>query len=512
MRTKKSIINTIVSLMSQIIIILLGFISRRVLIYSVGVQYLGINGLMTNILTIFSLAESGIGLAIGYSLYKPLANNDIEKIKSLMRFYKKTYQFLAILTAGIGIIFFPFLPIFLKENTTTDASIIYFLFLFSSVSSYLWSYKVTLNSSDQNKYLYTITNTIAQILVLVIKVFVLFYTENYILYLSIDIGTTLIKNIIFSVILDKKYPYLKERNVQKLDDLTKKELFINIKSLFYGKFGYILSQCSDNLVISSMVSINAVGLYSNYTILITSVSGFVTTFSSSVIASMGNLIAEESKERVYDVYKKIDFINYWLYTFSSICLFCLIEPFIRIWLGNEYVLSLSILIITVITFYLKGINSSIDIVKNAAGLYYPGRYISLIEALINLIISILLASKYGLVGVLIGTLISFIICSFWVKPFIVYRDVFSLKFIKYVVWEGEKIVICIIAAVFTYYIQSFVQNGNLLFEFILRAIITITISNAILILRYHNSNEFKFIRGMFDKLCLKLNIKKEIKG
>ena len=131
MRTKKSAINTIVAFASQVIVILLGFISRRVLIYSVGVQYLGINGLMTNILTIFSLAESGIGIAIGYSLYKPLAENDIEKIKSLMRFYKRTYQFLAALTAGIGLLFYPFLPIFLKGNTAPDVTAIYFLFLLS---------------------------------------------------------------------------------------------------------------------------------------------------------------------------------------------------------------------------------------------------------------------------------------------------------------------------------------------------------------------------------------------
>ena len=180
MRTKKSAINTIVAFVSQMIIILLGFISRRVLIYSVGVQYLGINGLMTNILTIFSLAESGIGIAIGYSLYKPLAENDIEKIKSLMQFYKRTYQFLALLTVGIGLLFYPFLPIFLKGNTASDVTAIYFLFLFNSAVSYLWSYKVTLNSSDQNKYLYTIANTVTQIGVLIIKVFILYFTENYI--------------------------------------------------------------------------------------------------------------------------------------------------------------------------------------------------------------------------------------------------------------------------------------------------------------------------------------------
>lgn len=509
MRTKKSIINTVVSLGSQIIIILLGFVSRRVLIYSVGIQYLGINGLMTNILTIFSLAESGIGIAIGYSLYKPLADNDIEKIKSLMRFYKRTYQLLALLTAGIGILFFPFLPIFLKGNTASDTSLIYLLFLFSSVVSYLWSYKITLNSSDQNKYLYTIANTITQILVLIIKVFILYYTENYILYLSIDIGTTLLKNIIFSLIMDKKYPYLKDKNVQKLDLITRKELFTNIKSMFYGKVGYILSQCSDNLVISSLVSISAVGLYSNYTTLITSVSGFVTTFSSGVTASMGNLIAKENKEKVYEVYKKIDFINFWLYSFSSVCLFCLIEPFIAIWLGEKYILSFPILLVSVGTFYLKGINSSIDIVKNASGLYYPDRFVPIIEAIINLFLSIILVHYFGLIGVLIGTLISFILCSFWIKPYIVYRDIFSLKFRKYVFWEGEKIMTFVVMTAIIYFLQSLIYFENIILEFVLKTFFILMIFNIILVFRYYHTEEFNYIKCMVNQIYSKLRVKEK---
>lgn len=509
MRTKKSAINTIVAFVSQMIIILLGFISRRVLIYSVGVQYLGINGLMTNILTIFSLAESGIGIAIGYSLYKPLAENDIEKIKSLMQFYKRTYQFLALLTVGIGLLFYPFLPIFLKGNTASDVTAIYFLFLFNSAVSYLWSYKVTLNSSDQNKYLYTIANTVTQIGVLIIKVFILYFTENYILYLSIDIGCTLIKNIIFSTILDKRYPYLKEKNVRKLDEDTRRKLFVNIKSLFLGKFGYIISQCSDNLVISSLVSINAVGMYSNYTTLITSVSGFVTTFSSGVTASMGNLLASESKEKSYVVYKRIDFINFWLYTFAGIGLFCLIEPFIKIWLGKEYILSFGVLILATVTYYLRGINSGIDIVKSAAGLYYPDRYVPIIEAVINLIFSLVFAIKYGLVGVLAGTLISFLLCSFWTKPYFVYREVFDIPFKKYILWEGEKIVTSMTIAVFTYYSQSFVNLNNIFLEFVLRTILVTVLANGMLILRYFRTEEFTYIKEMTRGILGKITFVKK---
>ena len=483
------------SIISQIIIILLGFLSRRVLIYNVGVQYLGINGLMTNILTIFSLAESGIGIAIGYALYKPLAENDIEKNKSLMRFFKLTYRALAVLTAVIGIAFSPFLPFFLKGNTAPDAYAIYYLFLFSSVVSYLWVYKTTLNSSDQNNYLYTIANTISQIVVLVLKILVLYFTQNYLLYLSIDIATTIIKNVIFSKIVDKRYPYLNDKNVKKLDLETKTRIFKNIKSLFFRKIGYILSQCSDNLVISSMISVTAVGMYSNYTTLISSVSGFVTTFSNGVTASMGNLIASESREKIYEVYKRIDFINYWLYSFSSICLICLTEPFIRIWLGEDYILSKGILIVAILTFYLQGINSAVDIAKNAAGLFYQDRFIPIGEAILNLVLSILLALKWGLLGVLIGTFVSFTALSFWTKPYFVYRDVFNVKFSKYVIWEGKKIFITFVVGGVLFYFASIINLPNIYIDFIVKTFLVVISSNLLLILFFFRTNEFIYIKS-----------------
>lgn len=328
MRTKKSAINMATALISQFIIILLGFISRRVMIDSIGVEYLGINGLMNNILTILSLAESGIGTAMVYALYKPLADNDIPKIRALMNFYKNSYRALATFTALLGLSILPFLDFLMKGNTIENSRIIYLMFLFSSVCSYLYSYKVSMNNADQNKYLSTIFNTVTQILVLIVKVLILYITKNYILFLAIDISSTIVKNIIFSRMMDKRYPYLKDKSKVKLDDESRKSLYTNIKALFFGKIGYILSTCSDNLVISSMISLSTVGLYSNYTTLTSSVTGFVGIFISSIGASVGNLMAMESKDKVYEIFNITKFINFWLYGFSSICLFCLAEPFI----------------------------------------------------------------------------------------------------------------------------------------------------------------------------------------
>ena len=465
-RTQKSVTNTVVSFASQLIVILLGFLSRRVLIYSVGVEYLGINGLMSNILTIFSLAESGIGLAIGYALYKPLAENDIEQIKSLMRFFKYTYRALAIGTAAIGIAFYPLLPFFLKDNTAPDANLVYWLFLLGSVSSYLWVYKTTLNTSDQNKYLYTIASTIAQIVVLVLKVLILYFAQNYILYLAVDIGTTIVKNLIFCRIVDRRYPYLKDKNVRTLDPEVRKSL-------------------------------------------ITSVSGFVTTFSSGVTASMGNLIASETKERAYEVYKRVDFINYWLYTFTATCLLCLVEPFVAIWLGQDFVLTKTILILAVAIYYFKGINSGIDIAKNAAGLYYPDRFIPMAEAIANMVISIVLAKRYGIAGVLFGTLVSFLALSFWAKPYFVCRDVFEVSFARYAVREGREIVVSVLVAAGTWYAVSLVSLENVLLSFGVKALLALALSNGLLLLVYFKTSEFQYLRGLLESAANRIGKRKK---
>lgn len=500
MRTKKSAINMITALISQFIIILLGFISRRVMIDSIGVEYLGINGLMNNILIILSLAESGVGVAMVYALYKPLADNDIHKIRALMNFYKNTYRCLALFTALIGLSILPFLNILMKDNTVDNSVTIYLMFLFSSVCSYLYSYKISMNNADQNKYLSTIFNTVTQILVLVVKVLILYLTQNYILFLSIDIGSTLIKNIIFSRMMDKRYPYLKDKTKVKLDDETRESLYTNIKSLFLGKIGYILSTSSDNLVISSMISVKTVGLYTNYTTLTSSVLGFVGVFMGSISASIGNLMAKESKEKVYDIYKVSSFINFWLYGFSTICLFSLSEPFIALWLGKEYLMGKGILILIVFNFLLEGLMAPIDSIKSAAGLYKPDRFVPIIAAVVNLSLSIILARSLGLVGVFIGTLISTLLFSFWIKPMLVYKYIFKKNVFEYFVDIVLKILLTTICGFICWIIGESLFTEYTVLNLIGRLIICIIIPNALMILLTFKTKEFKYLQGILKNL------------
>ena len=219
---------------------------------------------------------------------------------------------------------------------------------------------------------------------------------------------------------------------------------------------------------------------------------------------MGNLIASESKEKIYNVYKRIDFINFWMYTFSSVCLLCLTEPFIKLWLGADYVLSKWILVVAIVTYYLKGLNSSIDVVKNAAGLYRPDRYIAIFEAVLNLVISAILAYRIGLLGVLIGTLVSFCVFSFWTKPFFVCRDVFGIPFKNYAVWEGKKIIVSFIVGGIIYAVINLISLNNLFIDFVCKAFISLIGSNLLLILCFCKTKEFDYIKFFVSSIVTKL--------
>ena len=503
MRTKKSAINIITAFISQFVLILLGFVSRKVMIDSIGVEYLGINGLMSNILTILSLAESGIGTAMVYALYKPLAKKKKKKIKGLMNFYKNTYRTLAALTALVGLSILPFLKYLMKDNTVENSITIYLLFLFSSVCSYLYSYKISMNNADQNKYLSTIFNTVTQILVLILKVLILYLTKNYILFLSIDIASTLIKNFIFSKMMDKRYPYLREKVTEKLDKETKDSLYTNIKALFIGKIGYIISVSSDNLVISSRISIKTVGLYSNYTTITSAVSGFVGIFISSISASIGNLLAEESKEKVYDIYKTTEFINFWLYFFSSICIFCLAETFISLWIGEQFIMGEGVVLLIVLNFFISGIMAPIDSVKCAAGLYKPDRYVTIIASIVNFIISMVLAKPLGISGVFIGTLVSTLLFSFWIKPVIVYKHIFKrgiLEYFKRILFQTS--ITFIMGAICLFIGESLFFEHTIL-NLLCKLALCIIIPNIIFISIYFKTDEFKYVYNVIVLLIKK---------
>jgi O-antigen/teichoic acid export membrane protein len=493
MRTRNSVKNISVAIFGQIFGILITFIARIVFVKTLPTEYLGINGLFTNILSILSLADLGISSAIVFSLYKPLADKDETKIKALMRFYSKAYKIVGVIVLLLGLLIYPFLDFIIKDKQEiNNIGIFYLLFLANSVISYFYAYKRTIIIADQKNYIATIYRYSCFFILNIVQIILLLLTKNFLFFLLAQITFTLVENVLVSKRADKLYPFIKN-NHEKLDKETKGVILKNIWALSYHRVGGILVSSTDNIIISSMVGLYYVGLYSNYILITMAVSMVIGQIFASLASSVGNLNAVESKAKSFSIFNTIQFVNFWMLYFSSICLIVLLNPFISIWIGREYLLDFSTVLFIVINFFVTGMRKTVLIFKDSFGLFWHDRYKSIIEAIINLIASLILAKQFGMVGVLIGTFISTMTTCFWVEPYVLYKHGFNKRIKEYFINYSINIIIATTVGVLTYITSQYFFNEYNLVNFIGKLAICIIIPNVIFILLYYRNNEFKTI-------------------
>lgn len=495
MRTKYTIINSIVGVIGQVILACINFILRRVFVNTIGLEYLGVNGLFSNILSFLALTESGVGIAMAYSLYLPIVNNDNDKINALMKFYKKIYTGIALGITLLGLILIPILPYLIKDSIFTNQEIVvyYLFFLTENVSSYFLAYKSTFLNACQKNYIVTFIRTISMSLGLLIKIFVLYYTGNFLIYLTISVLTMIINNIFISIYVTHHYPYISEKTSMNVEEKDKLELIKNIKGLFMHKIGAFAVFGTDNIIISMFVNLKMVGIYSNYSMVLSQLNMLASQLFNAVIPSMGNYIASAKCEKVYDMYKSIQCINFLLYgTFSSI-LICVIQPFIKLWIGGEGLLATGVVYLLITDFYLKGMRNTVQIVKTAGGVFYQDRFAPLIEAVANLVVSIFLARRIGIAGVFIGTIVSGLLAPFWITPFYVYRDLLKIPFIEYIKDSFFYLILLLITCFCGNNISEIIIVNNLFLNIIIQAVFIAILTVLIYIIALHKKKEFIFL-------------------
>ena len=510
MRTKNVIKNIYISMVTQVVIILLGFISRKVFLDNLGTEYLGVNGLLTNILSMLSLVEGGIGVSIVYNLYKPLADKDIKKTTALVQLYKKLYTVLAIIVFILSISIYPMVWKMVKNSSEIPyMGFVYFIFVFKNIVSYLNAHKWSLINADQKGYILGKYNLIFNIVTTLTKIVVLKVTQNYILYLGIEVIIFTIQNIYNGMVVNHYYPYIKTKENYAIDDLTKKDIIRNVKALFLHNIGTYCVYGTDNLLISWFVNIKAVGLYSNYTMIIGQLSSLLTPILSGIGSSIGNLIATESNEKSYNVFKTTYLINFWIYSLSVIFLYNLLEPFINWWLGDGLLLNNTTFIVILINFYIAGMRNSIGTFKVKAGIFVQDKYAPLIEAIINLGASLTLVKYFGISGIFMGTTISTLVIPFWIHPTLVYKSVFNKPVIEYFKTYLFYIILTIVAGFATTIVINKLVLGIGFASLIIKGIICVIIPNIIYISIFYKSEEFRYILKIFNPMIK--NIKTKIR-
>ena len=492
-RTTSTIKNIGYALIGQFLGTLTVFISRIFFLKVLSTDYLGLNGLFTNILTVLSFAELGFGTAITFSLYNPLVNDDKEKIKSLMHLYKRIYRYVTVIIFVIGSILTPFLKYLIADMPDiSDIYVIYLLYVINTSISYVCSYKKTLVIADQNRYIAT------------------FY--RYLCYIFLNIIQTIALLIFRSKKADKIYPYLLDKNVKKLGDNEKKDLFKNTKAMLMHKIGGILVNSTDNIILSKYVGLSSVGIYSNYLIIKQALISITGQIFNATSAGIGNLCADnESNEKKVQVFYNLNFASFVIYNVTSIGLVNVLVPFITLWIGKEYIFSTNINLMFILIYYITGMRNPVLTYREAMGLFYKDRYKAIIEAIVNLFFSIVLAKKIGTMGVLLGTLISSIGVSVWVEVHILFKYGFKLKPRHYIERYITYFMLTVLMSIITSAICNKIVVQNSFFKVMINGVISVVMSIGCICILYRKTDEFKYFKELFKMILQTKQRKSTIK-
>lgn len=512
-RTINSIKNIMAGSVGQLIQTLLGVVNRTIFIKFLATEYLGISGLFSNILSMLSLAELGVGTAIIYALYKPLSENNEKELTVLMRFYAKAYRIIGCVIGAIGLLLMPFLNIIIKDTPAINENlyVLYCFYLFNAVISYFYSYKNSIIVADQKNYISAITSYAISIVQTVLQITILVITKNFLSYLIVQIICTLSFNIIISKIADRLYPFLKIKADDKLDEKEKTSLVKNIKALTITKLSGVLVNNTDNMIITYFSGLVTVGLSSNYTMLIGIINTILNQIFTGITASVGNLNAKESKEKKKSFFEIINFANFWLFGFSSIGIIVLINDVINVWIGSKFILPMNITIILSVNFYMVGMQNAVWTFKNTMGLFRYGRYILLFTAALNLIFSIILGKYFGIFGIFLATAISRGLTNAWYDPYAVYKYGLESKSSEYFKRYIEFFIILVLNLLVTNFICSFIIVNSIL-SLILKMIICTLVSNIFFLIALRKKAELIYFKNFIFNIMMSITNKILIKN
>lgn len=502
-RKKSSFKNMITAVSSNVLTIIVGLVAQAVFIKILGSEYLGLNGLFSNVISMLGIVELGMGSAIIYNMYKPIAENDHEKIKSLMQFYKKSYRIITLIISIIGIMIIPFIKYIVDiESVTVDINVylVYILFLLETICSYILSYKRSMLYADQKEYITNIIHMGYTILVNTMQLTFLYFTHDYYLYLIIKVMMRLVENIVISSYVNRRYSYLLDNKVTKLDSKTEKDIFQKIRALLFHKIGTFIVSGTDNIIISKYLGLVTVGLYSNYYMIINAVQTVINHIIQATRASVGNLLVTESKTKQFDIFNKIRFVNFWISCFSSICIFVIMDSFITIWIGYKFVLPTKVLLVLVINFFIVSSRSTYGAFKEAAGIFYEDRFVPIIESLLNIVLSIIFVKKFGLMGVFMGTIGSGLVLWCYSYPKYVYNKLFGRKISDYMKETIYYFIIFILIAGFTYSLAILISFDNVYLQLISNVLIALIVPNVIMLLLFSKDENFKYFINMLKGL------------
>lgn len=484
--------NIFTGLGSKLLLLVAAFLNRTFFIKLLGANYTGINGLFTNILSILSLADLGIESVLTYKLYSALKDRDEDKIAFLVHKYKKIYSIIGIVVLGIGLAFIPFLKIIVNSDLDLNSILIYYvLHVVNSAASYFFVHNTIVLVADQKKYYDNIVTTIMQLFMYLSQLIYLYYTKDYIGYLVIQVFCTVLKNLILSIITQKKYPYITKKVVSIDGDFDLKDIVADTKATFIYKIGGVLLNHTDNILISMLLGTIFVGYYSNYYLLIQYVAAYIYVFYTGTMASIGNLNAERDKEKSRQVFKQLQMLFAFLACFSCSAFYSCVQDCVVLWIGEEYLVNNEVVVAILCLFWGNTVFFPVELARETMGLFKEVRLIMIPAVIINIFLSFLLSQHYGMAGILFATSISKALTIWWYEAVIVCRR-YEIKIWKYYITNFLYILYTILSVAISYWVNAKIPGT--LWGLFARVLISAVVVSVISVVLFWRTNEFRSIK------------------
>lgn len=428
---KNVVSNIKYGMLSQISKIVLQFVTRKIFLLVLGVELLGVHSLFISIISMLTMTELGIGAAVAYSLYKPLSENDTQKVAGIMCLYRKVYRIIGFVILLVGCCFLPFIPDIV--NTTTDIPhlrIMFFIILLKCALTYLlFAYSQTLLIASECKYKVDRFILIFSFITSFGEIAIILLTHNYILYLCVELVCLITQQYLIYKETKKMYPEIMAAQNVPLEKEEKKNLWKNVYGLSITKFAGAILSSIDNIIISSFISTTIVGFYANYSLIQTAAVSIISMAFISVTANIGHKFANNSikEKHLFSMF----FINFVICTFCTVMYYYLINDFISLFFSPDLILSKWVVLAIVLNMLISYMGLSIQVFKEASGIFWYGKYRPVATCFLNIAFSLLLVKSCGVAGVVLATALSRIFTTLWFDPYLVYKYAFKKKPTKY---------------------------------------------------------------------------------
>lgn len=495
-RIRNSFRNMATGLLKTGLTMLLSFVDRSVIIYILGAEYLGLTSLFTSILTVLNMAELGFSTSVVFSMYKPIAQGDKDTVRALLYFIKKAYSIIGVIILILGSILAPFLGIFIKKDIPEDINIyiLYFMYLGNTVVSYyFFAYKSTIFAAHQRSDISNNIISVTKILQYMAQLSIILVTKNYYLYVLICPIFTLLHNLLVCFFACKYFPdYVRPKgNLQgEMKESIKKQL----GGLMISKLSNTARNSIDNIIISSMIGLIMVAKYNNYYLIYSALYSIILIVANSMKASVGDSIARESINKNYNDLMKFNFILMWIVGWMAICMLCLYQTFIELWVGEDMLLPQSCVIAFVVCFYAINTTDIHDNYCDGTGIWWKCKQIYIIETVLNILLNIVFCLAFGLFGVILATIFTLILCCFYLKSRILFREYFiGKRHSTYVKEHLLYFIVTVINGAICYFVIEQIQITGI-FGLFAKGFACLLLPNILYFILYYRTKMFKETR------------------